>query len=188
MTTCTNMLRIPILMLVQYLTNVAVWTSINLFSNASNRASGSLVVARRGGDRSIGRRPGWKAASWSKPWVQSIFGRCSASGVRCKDHQSTTKVFIFSQLSKELPPRTIGRTWNLAYSTSRHGASLKTLYRKLSASDSPVLIVIKDALDEVNWMLWKLHCYLKMRLISYIKMPLDSILYLIPIFYYHYYY
>lgn len=56
----------------------------------------------------------------------------------------------FSQLSKELPPRTIGHTWNLAYSTSRHGASLKTLYRKLSASDSPVLIVIKDALDEVN--------------------------------------
>lgn len=56
----------------------------------------------------------------------------------------------FSQLSKELPPRTIGHTWNLAYSTSRHGASLKTLYRKLSASDSPVLIVIKDALDEVD--------------------------------------
>lgn len=56
----------------------------------------------------------------------------------------------FSQLSKELPPRTIGHTWNLAYSTSRHGASLKTLYRKLSASDSPVLIVIKDDLDEVN--------------------------------------
>uniref|UniRef100_A0A3B5KIE3 Nuclear receptor coactivator 7-like n=2 Tax=Takifugu TaxID=31032 RepID=A0A3B5KIE3_TAKRU len=53
------------------------------------------------------------------------------------------------ELSKELPPRTIGHTWNLAYSTSRHGASLKTLYRKLSASDSPVLIVIKDALDEI---------------------------------------
>ncbi|CAG10471.1 unnamed protein product, partial [Tetraodon nigroviridis] len=53
------------------------------------------------------------------------------------------------KLSKELPPRTIGHSWTLAYSTSRHGASLKTLYRKLSASDSPVLIVIKDALDEI---------------------------------------
>uniref|UniRef100_A0A3Q1F666 TLDc domain-containing protein n=1 Tax=Acanthochromis polyacanthus TaxID=80966 RepID=A0A3Q1F666_9TELE len=52
-------------------------------------------------------------------------------------------------LCKELPPRTVGYTWQLAYSTSRHGASLKSLYRKLGATDSPVLIVIKDALDEV---------------------------------------
>ncbi|XP_041827377.1 nuclear receptor coactivator 7 isoform X2 [Melanotaenia boesemani] len=53
------------------------------------------------------------------------------------------------ELCKELPPRTVGNTWQLAYSTSRHGASLKTLYRKLAATDSPVLMVIKDALDEI---------------------------------------
>ncbi|XP_027130604.1 oxidation resistance protein 1 isoform X2 [Larimichthys crocea] len=53
------------------------------------------------------------------------------------------------ELCKELPPSTVGRTWQLAYSTSRHGASLKSLYRRLSATDSPVLIVIKDALDEI---------------------------------------
>ncbi|KAM8737017.1 oxidation resistance protein 1 isoform 2-T2 [Acanthopagrus schlegelii] len=53
------------------------------------------------------------------------------------------------ELCKELPPRTVGHTWQLAYSTSRHGASLKSLYRKLSSTDSPVLIVIKDALDEI---------------------------------------
>ncbi|KAM4724024.1 nuclear receptor coactivator 7 isoform 2-T2 [Anableps anableps] len=53
------------------------------------------------------------------------------------------------ELCKELPPRTVGRTWQLAYSTSRHGASLKSLYRKLSNTDSPVLIIIKDALDEL---------------------------------------
>lgn len=53
------------------------------------------------------------------------------------------------ELSKELPARTVGHTWLLAYSTSRHGASLKSLYRKLSSTDSPVLIVIKDALDEI---------------------------------------
>uniref|UniRef100_A0A3Q2NVG4 Si:ch211-15d5.11 n=1 Tax=Fundulus heteroclitus TaxID=8078 RepID=A0A3Q2NVG4_FUNHE len=51
--------------------------------------------------------------------------------------------------AEELPPRTVGRTWRLAYSTSRHGASLKSLYRKLSTTDSPVLLVIKDALDEL---------------------------------------
>ncbi|XP_019725786.1 nuclear receptor coactivator 7 isoform X2 [Hippocampus comes] len=53
------------------------------------------------------------------------------------------------ELSKELPPKTVGHAWQLAYSTSRHGASLKSLYRKLSASDSPTLVVIKDALEEV---------------------------------------
>ena len=54
------------------------------------------------------------------------------------------------QLCKELPPRTVSYTWQLKYSTSRHGSSLKSLYRKLSGTDSPVLIVIKDALDEVK--------------------------------------
>ncbi|XP_043998399.1 nuclear receptor coactivator 7 isoform X2 [Gambusia affinis] len=53
------------------------------------------------------------------------------------------------ELCKELPARTVGRAWQLAYSTWRHGASLKCLYRKLRSTDSPVLIVIKDALDEL---------------------------------------
>ncbi|XP_033934207.1 nuclear receptor coactivator 7 isoform X3 [Pseudochaenichthys georgianus] len=53
------------------------------------------------------------------------------------------------ELCQELPPRTVGYSWHLTYSTSRHGASLKSLYRKLSKLDSPVLIVIKDALDEI---------------------------------------
>lgn len=53
------------------------------------------------------------------------------------------------EISKELPPRTIGHTWHLSYSTDKHGASLKTLYRKLSTTDSPVLILIKDHNQQV---------------------------------------
>ncbi|XP_062379646.1 nuclear receptor coactivator 7 isoform X2 [Sardina pilchardus] len=53
------------------------------------------------------------------------------------------------EIASELPPRTVGHTWHLAYSTSRHGASLKSLYRKLSGTDSPVLIVIKDSNDQM---------------------------------------
>ncbi|XP_029114589.1 nuclear receptor coactivator 7 isoform X2 [Scleropages formosus] len=53
------------------------------------------------------------------------------------------------RLSSELPPRTVGHTWRLAYSTSRHGSSLRSLYRKLSGSDSPSLIVIKDSRGQV---------------------------------------
>ncbi|TSS85071.1 Oxidation resistance protein 1 [Bagarius yarrelli] len=53
------------------------------------------------------------------------------------------------ELSSELPPRTVGHSWRLTYSTSKHGASLKTLYRKLSASDSPVLLLIRDDTEQV---------------------------------------
>uniref|UniRef100_A0A3B5B981 TLDc domain-containing protein n=1 Tax=Stegastes partitus TaxID=144197 RepID=A0A3B5B981_9TELE len=71
----------------------------------------------------------------------------SVTCIRCP--LSSLILSSFLQLCKELPPRTVGHTWQLAYSTSRHGASLKSLYRKLSTTDSPALIVIKDALDEV---------------------------------------
>ncbi|KAK6306996.1 hypothetical protein J4Q44_G00221440 [Coregonus suidteri] len=56
---------------------------------------------------------------------------------------------LVRELSAELPPRTVGHTWQLAYSTSRHGSSLKSLYRRLNGSDSPVLMVIKDSLNQV---------------------------------------
>ncbi|XP_036818835.1 oxidation resistance protein 1 isoform X1 [Oncorhynchus mykiss] len=56
---------------------------------------------------------------------------------------------LVRELSAELPPRTVGHMWHLAYSTSLHGSSLKSLYRKLNGSDSPVLMVIKDSLNQV---------------------------------------
>lgn len=49
------------------------------------------------------------------------------------------------KLAKHLPPRTIGYPWSLAYSTSKHGMSIKSLYRAMQAQDSPVLMVIKDS-------------------------------------------
>ncbi|XP_063041621.1 oxidation resistance protein 1b isoform X2 [Engraulis encrasicolus] len=48
------------------------------------------------------------------------------------------------KLSKNLPPRTIGYPWSLAFSTSKHGMSIKTLYRIMQGLDSPVLLVVKD--------------------------------------------
>ncbi|XP_062394907.1 oxidation resistance protein 1a isoform X2 [Sardina pilchardus] len=49
------------------------------------------------------------------------------------------------KLAKHLPPRTIGYPWTLAYSTSKHGMSIKTLYRVMLGLDTPVLLVIKDS-------------------------------------------
>ncbi|XP_023669939.1 oxidation resistance protein 1a isoform X8 [Paramormyrops kingsleyae] len=49
------------------------------------------------------------------------------------------------KLAKNLPPRTIGYPWTLAFGTAKHGMSIKTLYRAMQGQDTPVLMVIKDS-------------------------------------------
>uniref|UniRef100_A0A4W6D1G1 Nuclear receptor coactivator 7 n=1 Tax=Lates calcarifer TaxID=8187 RepID=A0A4W6D1G1_LATCA len=53
------------------------------------------------------------------------------------------------KLACRLPARVQGYPWRLAYSTVKHGTSLKTLYRNLSDVDSPVLLVIKDMDNQI---------------------------------------
>lgn len=48
------------------------------------------------------------------------------------------------QLAAQMPAKTWGYPWQLVYSTSIHGSSLKTLYRNMAGLDCPVLLVIKD--------------------------------------------
>ena len=59
-------------------------------------------------------------------------------------------VFLFSQLSRKLPSRTVGHSWELVYSTMIHGITLSTLYRNFQGYDSPVLIVVKDEHQRVS--------------------------------------
>ncbi|XP_023684459.1 oxidation resistance protein 1-like isoform X6 [Paramormyrops kingsleyae] len=58
---------------------------------------------------------------------------------------SLLQVEQIEKLAKTLPPRTFGYPWSLAFSTSKHGMSIKTLYRTMQAQDSPVLMIIKDS-------------------------------------------
>ncbi|XP_062292694.1 nuclear receptor coactivator 7 [Scomber scombrus] len=53
------------------------------------------------------------------------------------------------KLACRLPARVQGYLWRLAYSTVKHGTSLKTLYRSLADLDSPVLLVIKDMDNQI---------------------------------------
>lgn len=55
-----------------------------------------------------------------------------------------------AQLARNLPPRTIGYPWTLAFGTSKHGMSIKTLYRAMQGQDTPVLMVIKDSDGQVT--------------------------------------
>uniref|UniRef100_A0A1A8D5D3 Oxidation resistance protein 1 n=2 Tax=Nothobranchius TaxID=28779 RepID=A0A1A8D5D3_NOTKA len=53
------------------------------------------------------------------------------------------------KLAGHLPPRTIGYPWTLAFGTSKHGMSIKTLYRAMQGQDTPILLVIKDSDGQV---------------------------------------
>lgn len=53
------------------------------------------------------------------------------------------------KLACRLPARVQIYPWRLAYSTVKHGTSLKTLYRSLADVDSPVLLVIKDMDNQI---------------------------------------
>ncbi|KAM9355735.1 LOW QUALITY PROTEIN: nuclear receptor coactivator 7 [Pholidichthys leucotaenia] len=60
------------------------------------------------------------------------------------DHSDLLQDTHIEKLACRLPARVQGYLWRLAYSTEKHGTSLKTLYRSLADVDSPVLLVIKD--------------------------------------------
>ncbi|XP_077455337.1 oxidation resistance protein 1a isoform X4 [Stigmatopora argus] len=53
------------------------------------------------------------------------------------------------KLARNLPPRTIGYPWTLAFGTTKHGMSIKSLYRAMQGQDTPVLMVIKDSDGQV---------------------------------------
>ncbi|CAB1321223.1 unnamed protein product, partial [Coregonus sp. 'balchen'] len=60
-------------------------------------------------------------------------------------HGPAIRTDLEPELAKNLPPRTIGYHWSLAFSTNKHGMSIKTLYRAMQGLDTPVLMVIKDS-------------------------------------------
>ncbi|XP_067014098.1 TLD domain-containing protein 2 isoform X7 [Anabrus simplex] len=53
------------------------------------------------------------------------------------------------QLSRHLPARAEGYVWTLVFSTSQHGFSLNSMYRKMNRLESPILMVIEDTEQNV---------------------------------------
>ncbi|XP_076270973.1 TLD domain-containing protein mustard isoform X15 [Rhynchophorus ferrugineus] len=52
-------------------------------------------------------------------------------------------------LCRHLPARAEGYAWTLVFSTSQHGFSLNSMYRKMSKLESPILLVIEDTDNNV---------------------------------------
>ncbi|XP_014243960.1 TLD domain-containing protein 2 isoform X13 [Cimex lectularius] len=53
------------------------------------------------------------------------------------------------QLCRHLPARAEGYVWTLVFSTSQHGFSLNSMYRKMTRVESPILMVIQDTDNNV---------------------------------------
>lgn len=53
------------------------------------------------------------------------------------------------KLCAHLPARAEGYSWSLVFSTSLHGFSLNSLYRKMYKLESPILVVIQDTDNNV---------------------------------------
>lgn len=53
-------------------------------------------------------------------------------------------------ICRHLPARAEGYVWTLVFSTSQHGFSLNSMYRKMYKLESPILLVIEDTDNNVS--------------------------------------
>ncbi|XP_063223765.1 oxidation resistance protein 1 isoform X4 [Bacillus rossius redtenbacheri] len=71
----------------------------------------------------------------------------SIGGFELPELVGVTEIFTEEhrkKLSRHLPARAEGYVWTLVFSTSQHGFSLNSMYRKMSKVESPILMVIED--------------------------------------------
>ncbi|KAK9870388.1 hypothetical protein WA026_007953 [Henosepilachna vigintioctopunctata] len=64
----------------------------------------------------------------------------------------TTEILTYEHrenLCRHLPARAEGYSWTLIFSTSQHGFSLNSMYRKMYKLESPILLVIEDTDNNV---------------------------------------
>lgn len=90
--------------------------------------------------------------SWSLYSLSSTGSTRSLGEDEIPDLQAESQILTRRQvhlLTRKLPSRTVGHSWELIYSTTIHGISLATLYRNFQGYDTPVLIVVKDENQKV---------------------------------------
>ncbi|XP_046393013.1 oxidation resistance protein 1 isoform X3 [Ischnura elegans] len=129
-----------------------------------NGRKGGKGKSRRGreSDGDIGEltRESWEVLSMSEELRRALYAASSAASL---ESSASSEVFlpelagtteILSEehrrkLCRHLPARAEGYAWSLAFSTSQHGFSLNSMYRKMARVESPILLVVQDTENNV---------------------------------------
>ena len=69
-----------------------------------------------------------------------------------------------ARLLRHLPARAEGYPWTLVFSTSQHGFSLNSVFRKMAKVESPILMVVQDTENRVSS--HSNHCFVSAKFIS----------------------
>ncbi|XP_011066408.1 PREDICTED: oxidation resistance protein 1 [Acromyrmex echinatior] len=104
----------------------------------------------QGDDISELTRESWEVLSMSEEFRRALYANSAISldnDVIMPDLIGTTEILSDEhreQLCRHLPARAEGYQWTLVFSTSQHGFSLNSMYRKMAKVESPILLVIED--------------------------------------------
>uniref|UniRef100_A0A2A4JK88 Oxidation resistance protein 1 n=1 Tax=Heliothis virescens TaxID=7102 RepID=A0A2A4JK88_HELVI len=106
------------------------------------------------GDVSDLTRESWEVLSMSDELRRALYSSGASIDMEFSppDLIGTSEVLTMEhreKLCSVLPARAQGYMWSLAFSTSQHGFSLASMYRKMQRVDSPVLLVIQDTDNNV---------------------------------------
>ncbi|XP_076760220.1 TLD domain-containing protein mustard isoform X8 [Xylocopa sonorina] len=95
-------------------------------------------------------RESWEVLSMSEDLRRVLYTNSAVSidnDVIVPELVGTTEILSDEhreQLCRHLPARAEGYLWTLVFSTSQHGFSLNSMYRKMAKIESPILLVIED--------------------------------------------
>ncbi|XP_012262502.2 oxidation resistance protein 1 isoform X8 [Athalia rosae] len=106
--------------------------------------------AADGDDISELTRESWEVLSMSEELRRALYATNATSldtEVIVPDLVGNTEILgdeHREHLCRHLPARAEGYLWTLVFSTSQHGFSLNSMYRKMHRLESPILLVIED--------------------------------------------
>ncbi|XP_015440160.1 PREDICTED: oxidation resistance protein 1 isoform X4 [Dufourea novaeangliae] len=95
-------------------------------------------------------RESWEVLSMSEELRRALYANSAVSldnEIIVPDLVGNTEILSDDhreQLCRHLPARAEGYLWTLVFSTSQHGFSLNSMYRKMAKIESPILLVIED--------------------------------------------
>ncbi|XP_043275904.1 nuclear receptor coactivator 7 isoform X4 [Venturia canescens] len=100
-------------------------------------------------------RESWEVLSMSEELRRALYANSAISldvDIIPPDLVGTTEILSDEHrehLCRHLPARAEGYLWTLVFSTSQHGFSLNSMYRKMAKVESPILLVIEDTAGNV---------------------------------------